>query len=115
MVAIFLIFLILVTLFNSVVQPTIILSSVILSFGGAFLVLAAINSPFGIIMTGVCVISLAGVVVNNAIVLIDFTNKLRAGGMRLRETVVSAGATRLRPVMLTEGCYNHFGENAFIG
>ena len=100
-IALFLIFLILVTLFNSVVQPAIILTSVILSLGGAFWGLAVINSPFGIIMTGVGIISLAGVVVNNAIVLIDYTNKLRDSGMALRESIISAGATRLRPVMLT--------------
>ncbi|MCP3952539.1 MAG: efflux RND transporter permease subunit, partial [Desulfobacterales bacterium] len=100
-VAVFLIFLILVTLFNSVSQPLIILTSVILSLGGAFLGLYAIKSPFGIIMSGVGVISLAGVVVNNAIVLIDYTNKLRKQGLSLNEAVVSAGATRLRPVILT--------------
>ncbi len=100
-VALFLIFLILVTLFNSVVQPAIILTSVILSFGGAFWGLTVINSPFGVIMTGVGIISLAGVVVNNAIVLIDYTNKLRESGMTIRESVIAAGATRLRPVMLT--------------
>jgi len=101
LIAIFLIFLILVTLFNSVIQPVIILTSVVLSFGGAFWGLAVIKSPFGIIMTGVGIISLAGVVVNNAIVLIDYTNKLRAGGMDIRDAVLSAGATRLRPVLLT--------------
>ncbi len=100
-IALFLIFLILVTLFNSVVQPVIILTSVILSLGGAFWGLTMINSPFGIIMTGVGIISLAGVVVNNAIVLIDYTNKLRDSGMGINESVISAGATRLRPVMLT--------------
>ena len=100
-IALFLIFLILVTLFNSVAQPIIILTSVILSLGGAFWGLTMINSPFGIIMTGVGVISLAGVVVNNAIVLIDYTNKLRAAGMGVQEAVISAGATRLRPVLLT--------------
>ena len=99
--ALFLIFLILVTLFNSVVQPVIILTSVILSLGGAFWGLAVIGSPFGVIMTGVGVISLAGVVVNNAIVLIDYTNKLRDGGLAIRDAVISAGATRLRPVLLT--------------
>jgi multidrug efflux pump subunit AcrB len=101
MIAIFLIFLILVTLFNSVAQPLIILTSVILSLGGVFFGLAVMNMPFGIIMSGVGVISLAGVVVNNAIVLIDYTNKLLARGMELTEAVVAAGATRLRPVLLT--------------
>ena len=100
-IAILLIFLILVTLFNSVAQPLIILSSVILSFGGVFLGLAIMRYPFGIIMCGVGVISLAGVVVNNAIVLIDYTNKLREAGMDLTHAIISAGATRLRPVMLT--------------
>ncbi len=100
-IAVFLIFLILVTLFNSVWHPLIILTSVILSLGGAFLGLSVLGSPFGIIMSGVGVISLAGVVVNNAIVLIDYTNKLRGRGMSLAEAVVAAGATRLRPVMLT--------------
>jgi len=101
LIAVFCIFLILVTLFNSVSQPTIIMTSVILSLGGAFLGLLIFKSPFGIIMSGVGVISLAGVVVNNAIVLIDYTNKLREGGMALNDAVIAAGATRLRPVLLT--------------
>ncbi len=100
-IALFLIFLILVTLFNSIVQPVIILTPVILSLGGAFWGLAVINSPFGIIMTGVGIISLAGVVVNNAIVLIDYTNRLKDNGMSIDNAVVLAGATRLRPVILT--------------
>ncbi|MBU4130922.1 MAG: efflux RND transporter permease subunit, partial [Proteobacteria bacterium] len=82
-------------------QPFIIMTSVILSLGGAFLGLTVLKLPFGIIMTGVGVISLAGVVVNNAIVLIDYINKLRALGMRVTDAVISAGATRLRPVVLT--------------
>ncbi len=100
-VACFLIFLILVSQFNSVSQPFIIMTSVILSLGGAFLGLALFRQPFGIIMTGVGVISLAGVVVNNAIVLIDYINRLRERGLALKEAVISAGATRLRPVLLT--------------
>jgi multidrug efflux pump subunit AcrB len=101
LVALLLIFLILVTMFNSISQPFIIMTSVILSLGGAFLGLALFKSPFGIIMTGVGVISLAGVVVNNAIVLIDYTNRLRERGFALQEAVISAGVTRLRPVLLT--------------
>jgi multidrug efflux pump subunit AcrB len=101
LVALLLIFLILVAMFNSVIQPFIIMTSVILSLGGAFLGLTLFRSPFGIIMTGVGVISLAGVVVNNAIVLIDYTNKLRQRGFALRDAVIAAGATRLRPVLLT--------------
>jgi len=101
LVALLLIFLILVSMFNSISQPFIIMTSVILSLGGAFLGLTLFKSPFGIIMTGVGVISLAGVVVNNAIVLLDYTNRLRSRGYALRDAVISAGATRLRPVLLT--------------
>ena len=100
-VALFLIFFVLVSQFNSITLPFIIMTSVILSLGGAFLGLAVFRQPFGIVMTGVGVISLAGVVVNNAIVLIDYINKLRDRGMELRKAVVAAGATRLRPVILT--------------
>ncbi len=100
-VALLLIFLILVTQFNSVSQPFLIMTSVALSMGGAFLGLMLYKMPFGVIMTGIGVISLAGVVVNNAIVLIDYTNLLRTRGISVREAVVAAGATRLRPVLLT--------------
>ena len=100
-VALFLIIIILVTQFNSVSQPVIIITSVILSLGGVFVGLAVLDMPFGIIMTGVGVISLAGVVVNNAIVLIDYTNRLHKRGMHFREAIVAAGCTRLRPVILT--------------
>lgn len=99
--ALFLIMLILVTQFNSISQPLIILTSVILSLGGVFLGLAVMEYPFGIVMTGVGVISLAGVVVNNAIVLIDYTNRLHKRGMRFRDAIIAAGCTRLRPVLLT--------------
>lgn len=99
--AVFLIILILVTQFNSVSQPVIIMTSVLLSLGGVFLGLTVMNMPFNIIMTGVGVISLAGVVVNNAIVLIDYTNRLRERGMHTKEAIIAAGCTRLRPVILT--------------
>jgi multidrug efflux pump len=100
-VAIFLIVLILVTQFNSISQPAIIMTSVILSIGGVFAGLTFMNYPFNLIMTGVGVFSLAGVVVNNAIVLIDYTNQLRERGMPTREAIIAAGCTRLRPVLLT--------------
>ena len=87
--------------FNSVSQPLIILTSVILSLGGVFVGLSVMELPFGIIMTGVGVFSLAGVVVNNAIVLIDYTNQLRERGISTKEAIIAAGCTRLRPVLLT--------------
>jgi multidrug efflux pump subunit AcrB len=100
-IALFLIFFILVSQFNSISMPLVIMTSVILSLGGAFLGLAVFELPFGIIMTSVGVISLAGVVVNNAIVLVDYINKLRQRGMAAKAAVIAAGATRLRPVLLT--------------
>jgi multidrug efflux pump len=100
-IAIFLIALILVAQFNSLVQPFIIMTSVILSLGGVFLGLFVYKMPFGIIMTGVGVISLAGVVVNNAIVLLDYINKLIERGYSCRDAAFFAGCTRLRPVYLT--------------
>ncbi len=87
--------------FDSIVLPFIILTSVILSLIGVMLGLVIMGMPFGIIMTGVGVISLAGVVVNNAIVLLDYTLKLRKRGRQKIEAVIEAGKTRFRPVLLT--------------
>jgi CzcA family heavy metal efflux pump len=99
--AIFLIFMVLVAQFNSMVTPLIVLTSVVLSFIGVFAGLLITGTAFGIIMTGVGVISLAGVVVNNAIVLIDYFEQLKAKGMQTREALLEAGLTRFRPVLLT--------------
>ncbi|WP_027361713.1 efflux RND transporter permease subunit [Halodesulfovibrio aestuarii] len=98
---IFLIFLVLVAQFNSMATPFIILTSVLLSLIGVFGGLLICGMPFGVVMTGVGVISLAGVVVNNAIVLIDYFEQLRVRGMNTREALVKAGLTRFRPVLLT--------------
>jgi CzcA family heavy metal efflux pump len=99
--AVFLIFLVLLTQFNSLSQTLIVLTSVILSLMGVFFGLMVTGMPFGIIMTGIGVISLAGVVVNNAIVLIDYINKLRQRGLELSDALIRAGTVRFRPVMLT--------------
>jgi len=99
--ALFIIFLILVTQFNSFATPFIILTSVLLSLIGVFFGLLVTGTAFGIIMTGVGVISLAGVVVNNTIVLLDYYNQLRQRGLPNREALVQTGLTRFRPVMLT--------------
>ena len=95
------ILLIMLTQFNSFITPLIILSSVILSLIGVFIGLLVTGTAFGIIMTGIGVISLAGVVVNNAIVLIDYYNQLLAKGMTALDALMRAGAVRFRPVMLT--------------
>jgi multidrug efflux pump subunit AcrB len=96
-----LILLILLTQFNSLITPLIILASVVFSLIGVFLGLLITGTAFGIIMTGIGVISLAGVVVNNAIVLIDYINQLMAKGLSSTEALLRAGAVRFRPVMLT--------------
>jgi multidrug efflux pump len=102
-IALFLIVLILVAQFNTLTVPFIIMSTVILSLIGVFAGLLLCKMPFGIIMTGIGVISLAGVVVNNAIVLLDYTRLLQRQGTELIAASVEAGATRLRPVLLTAG------------
>ncbi|MCA9737617.1 MAG: efflux RND transporter permease subunit [Gemmatimonadota bacterium] len=102
LIALALIAFILISQFNSVVKPVIILTSVIMSVAGVLFGLVFFRMPFGIIMTGVGVISLAGIVVNNAIVLIDYVDILRdRDGMNRREALVQGGKTRLRPVLLT--------------
>ena len=101
LLALMLIFIVLVTQFDSVLIPVVILFTVVLSLIGVFLGLLVTHTPFGIIMTGVGVISLAGIVVNNAIVLLDYIQQLRASGMREYEAIIEAGRTRFRPVILT--------------
>ena len=99
--AIFIIFLVLITQFNSFITPFIILTSVLLSLIGVFFGLLITGMAFGIIMTGVGVISLAGVVVNNTIVLMDYYDKLIQRGLSYKEALIQTGLIRFRPVMLT--------------
>lgn len=101
LIAILLIFFILVAQFNSITLPFVIMISVLLSFFGVLFGLLFTFKPFGIIMTGIGIVSLAGVVVNNAIVLIDYIQKLRNRGMDKIEAIIIGGKTRLRPVILT--------------
>lgn len=115
LVALFAIFIIIVTQFNSIVSPFIIILSVLFSTIGVFLGYAFSGDDISVIFTGVGIISLAGVVVNNAIVLIDYTNLLIQRKMEeygvadmyllpleaIKESIEKSGATRLRPVLLT--------------
>jgi multidrug efflux pump subunit AcrB len=101
MIAVILIFFVLVVKFNSITLPFVIMVTVVLSFIGVFVGLLITFKPFSIIMTGIGVISLAGVVVNNAIVLIDYIQKLRARNVEKMQAIIQAGKTRLRPVLLT--------------
>ena len=100
-IALLLIFFVLVTQFNSITLPFVIMISVILSFFGVFFGLLITLKPFGIIMTGIGIISLAGVVVNNAIVLIDYIQQMRQKGMDKIKAIIHGGKVRLRPVILT--------------
>jgi multidrug efflux pump subunit AcrB len=100
-IALLLIAMILVAQFNSVLQTFIVMTSVIMSFIGINLSLVIHAQKFGVIMTGIGVVSLAGVVVNNAIVLIDFINVQMAEGKSAEEACIIAGKTRMRPVLLT--------------
>jgi multidrug efflux pump len=115
LIALSLILLILVTQFNSVVKPAIILVSVLFSTIGVFGGIATFKMDFVVVMTGIGIVSLAGIVVNNAIVLIDYIEllkKKKRAEMGLREdeflpvsaateTIIEGGRTRLRPVLLT--------------
>lgn len=113
MIAVFMIFIILVSLFNSLVSPFIIILSIVFSTIGVFLGYVIAGTDIIIIMTGIGIISLAGIVVNNAIVLVDYINILlgrRRNNLEegktlelndVKNAIVDGGATRLRPVLLT--------------
>ncbi|MBK5096583.1 MAG: efflux RND transporter permease subunit [Gemmatimonadetes bacterium] len=133
--ALFLIGLILVSQFDSVLKPVLILGTVLLSTVGVLVGLLVFRMPFGVIMSGVGVISLAGIVVNNAIVLVDYIGILRTrDGVGERESLIQGGLTRFRPVTLTaittvvgliplaiglnfdfEGLYSHLRPDLYWG
>jgi CzcA family heavy metal efflux pump len=101
LIAIGLILVILVIQFNSAILPFVIIFSVVLSLIGVMWGLIIGQQRFCIIMTGLGVISLAGIVVNNAIVLIDCILQRQSAGLNTRDAIIDAGRTRLRPVTLT--------------
>jgi len=100
-IALVLILMVLVTQFDSLAIPGIIVGTVLLSLVGVLWGLILTGTPFGIMMTGIGVISLAGIVVNNAIVLLDYVQQLEKAGLPTRDALLRAGVTRFRPVMLT--------------
>ena len=115
MLALFTIFIILVAQFNSVYSPFIIIISIVFSTIGVFLGYVVTGRTIGVVFTGVGIISLAGIVVNNAIVLIDYINLLierRRDSANVnsildltkedvKQAIINGGSTRLRPVLLT--------------
>ncbi len=100
-VAIFAMALILVTQFNSIYQTLLVLSAIVLSTAGVLLGLLFNAQSFGIVMVGMGLIALAGIVVNNNIILIDTYNQLRQQGLEPHEAALETGCLRLRPVLLT--------------
>ncbi|MBZ0218521.1 MAG: efflux RND transporter permease subunit [Fimbriimonadaceae bacterium] len=99
--SLFLMFIILVTQFNSFYQTILTLSTVIMSIVGVLIGMLVTGQTFSIIMTGTGVVALAGIVVNNAIVLIDTYNRMRELGLHPVDAVLRACVQRLRPVLLT--------------
>lgn len=100
-VALFIMAIILVTQFNSFYSAFLILSAVIMSTVGVFSGLLVTGQPFGIVMGGIGVIALAGIVVNNNIVLIDTFDRLKRDTIDAHDALLRTGAQRLRPVLLT--------------
>ena len=100
-VALFIMAIILVTQFNSFYSAFLILSAVIMSTIGVMMGLLITGNPFGIVMTGVGVIALAGIVVNNNIVLIDTFDRIKLTTDDVMDAILRTGAQRLRPVLLT--------------
>jgi multidrug efflux pump subunit AcrB len=101
LIALMLILLILVLQFNSVSKPVIILTEIVFSIIGVLLGFAITGMQVSIVMTGIGIVGLAGIVVKNGILVIEFADQLRARGLKTREAVVQAGKTRIIPVLLT--------------
>ena len=99
--SLFIMAIILITQFNSFYQTFLTLSTVVMSVMGVLLGMIITGQKFSIIMSGTGVVALAGIVVNNAIVLIDTYNRLRAEGVDIVEAVVKTAAQRIRPILLT--------------
>lgn len=99
-VAVLLIFTILATQFKSAVQPIIVMVTIPFAFIGVVFGLLVTQLPFSM-MTMISVVALAGVVVNDALVLVDFVNRQRAQGVDRWNSLINAGAIRLRPIIMT--------------
>ncbi len=98
--AVLLIYLIMVAQFQSLLSPFIIMFTIPLAFTGGFLGLWATGKPVSVIaMIGF--VMLSGIIVNNGIVLVDYINQLRRGGMEKRAAIIESGRTRLRPILMT--------------
>jgi HAE1 family hydrophobic/amphiphilic exporter-1 len=98
--ALLLIYTILVAVFDSAIQPLVIMLSIPFSIVGVVLGLLVTDTAFGL-LPGIAIVALSGIVVNDAIVLIDYINYLRKQGMDKKTAVVEGGKTRMRPIFMT--------------
>ena len=98
--AIFLVYVVMASQFESLIHPFVIMFSIPLAIIGVLLILYITNTPFSVVVY-IGMIMLAGIVVNNAIILIDYINQLRRGGMSKKEAIIKAGSVRLRPILMT--------------
>ncbi len=133
-IALVIIFLILVLQFNSMSKPFIVITEIFFSVIGVFLGYAITGMTIATIMLGVGIVGLAGIVIKNGILLIEFTDELRGRGMRIRDAAIQAGKIRIIPVLLTavatilgllplavgfnidfEGMFQRFDPNIFFG
>jgi multidrug efflux pump subunit AcrB len=101
LISISLIFMILVLQFNSLSRTVIILSEVVLSVTGVLLGYSAFGNTFSLVMSGIGIVALAGIVVRNGILLVEFMDLMLAEGMEPYDAIVEAGRTRMTPVLLT--------------
>jgi multidrug efflux pump subunit AcrB len=90
-----------VTQFNSIRKPLFIMVTVVFSLIGVLLGFIIFRMTFSVAITGVGIVALAGIVVRNGIVLVDFTDVLRNQGWRIRRAIIEGGAIRFNPVILT--------------
>ncbi len=101
LLALFLIFFILITQFNSISKPLIIITEVIFSVVGVFIGFIIFGMDISIAMTGLGLVALAGIVVRNGILLVEFTDVLKQRGLKTRDAIIHGGKTRITPVLLT--------------
>jgi len=101
LLALCLIMFILITQFKSLTKPIIIISEVVFSIIGVLIGYVIFGMTISVIMTGMGIIALAGIVVRNGILLVEFTDVLKERGLKTREAIIQAGKTRIKPVFLT--------------
>ncbi len=101
LLSIMLILFLLISQFNSLSKPLIIISEILFSIIGVLLGFVIFDMAFSIIMTGIGIVALAGIVVRNGILLVEFTDVIKSRGKSTREAIIEAGKTRMTPVVLT--------------